>query len=67
MAASRKDFVAIAGALYRTPDELAFYALQKKTPAELHGFYCHSVADALRDANPSFDRARFLKACGVQS
>lgn len=26
---------------------------------------CHDVADALARDNPRFDRARFMRACGV--
>jgi hypothetical protein len=52
---TRKDYVAIAAAIAR---------------AQLNQD-CQMVADCIADVmardNPRFDRARFLKACGVQS
>lgn len=62
---TRKDFILLAEALKL---------------ARVRGDYAHDthmlagvdraaekVADALAAENPRFDRARFLKACGVQS
>lgn len=63
MSMSRKDFEAIAAALKGSlpsdaePDgDLAFQ----------HVNCCEAVADALANANPRFDRGRFLEACGVK-
>ncbi|HEV2816145.1 MAG TPA: hypothetical protein VGW40_02840 [Allosphingosinicella sp.] len=49
---SRKDFELIAATIRRMPSETA--------PSAAEHF-----ADALRSTNPRFDRARFIRACGV--
>lgn len=61
MSTSRKDYVAIAAAI--------------KTQRSHHDYFLERALDALSDVlanhfaadNPAFDRARFLKAAGVQS
>jgi hypothetical protein len=64
---TRKDYVAIAqaisdGALINcmSRTELAMNTATRYKIAE-------QIADVLWRDNPRFDRARFLKACGVQS
>jgi hypothetical protein len=59
---TRKDYVLIATALNRARDHGSFNYEEKSQ----HEFDCHYVADALSQDNPRFDRARFLKACGVE-
>ena len=35
-------------------------------PNALQGLWANHFADQLANTNPRFDRARFLKACGVE-
>ena len=64
---TRKDYVAIAAAMYRTRPTL------DRSVKDARGFYaqhltdCDEIALTLARDNPRFDRARFLKACWVQS
>ncbi len=66
MTMTRQDFEFIADALRRARECVERYApgLQLLQYDEL---FLPSVADDLAKANPRFDRARFLKACGVAS
>ncbi len=56
---TRKDYVLIAAAIKSAPVVYAEGHMAAQTVAE-------SIADALAAENPRFDRARFLKAAGVQ-
>ena len=64
---TRKDYVAIAAILAKRGCHIA----QDHTFAE--GWHAatsaitHAMADMLARDNAAFDRARFIKACGVQS
>lgn len=51
-----RHFATIAAILADLPSEWS------RKPAVIEHF-----ADALRHTNPKFDRARFLRACGVES
>jgi len=55
---TRKDYVAIAAALANVRTQATIPSWQS---------CCEKIADAMAADNPRFDRARFLKACGVQS
>lgn len=60
---TRKDYVLIAAALNGAcPDT-------RRLVREYNGWHVAvcALANALAADNPAFDRARFLKACGVQS
>jgi len=59
---TRKDYVAIAAAINQA---VPLYP----SPAGANALRCVSleIADKMANDNPRFDRARFLKACGVQS
>jgi len=55
---TRKDYVAIAA---------AFKNADKRDDGEtIAASVMENIADAMARDNPRFDRARFLKACGVQ-
>ena len=56
---TRKDYVAIAAAIQGT----AHHAALKPGATAI----AVKLADMMQRDNPRFDRARFLKACGVQS
>jgi hypothetical protein len=61
---TRKDYVAIAAALNACryhPDDGA------ETDWACCDIHARAIADVMARDNPRFDRARFLKACGVQS
>ena len=59
---TKKDYVRIAAALARSKD-----AFRGSDGMRVQWQEDVSViADALADDNPKFDRARFLKACGVE-
>jgi hypothetical protein len=64
---TRKDYVRIAAAIKAARAEIV-----AKEPDELHSelldgvsYTADFLADALKADNPSFDRARFLAACGI--
>jgi hypothetical protein len=66
---TRKDYVAIAAAIKAAKADMF-----AKEPDESHVDLCDGanyaaehIADTMERDNPRFDRARFLKACGVQS
>ena len=64
---TRKDYVLLADALARAARNVTAAGLTDHTA---HTTWCEcaaTVADALARDNPRFDRARFLKAAGVQS
>lgn len=54
---TRKDYVMLAECFARECSEPG-------KAAQLKGIAC-AIADALARENPRFDRARFLKACGI--
>lgn len=58
---TKKDYVKIAAVLNETRPE-------KDTPILLAGWRAITghIADMLAADNPRFDRARFLKACGME-
>ena len=60
---TRKDYVLIAEALARPIKPVIGHEHAMKIAWEEA---CANVADALAKDNPRFDRARFLRACGVQ-
>lgn len=66
---TRKDYVAIAQAIKQACDNPNHFYVSGAESKYLQG--CNSVAVAVANTmardNPAFDRARFLKACGVQS
>lgn len=60
---TRKDYCAIAEGLRK-----AYEGLNEETRAEFHPGYRYAViqlAATLAAGNALFDRAKFLKACGV--
>lgn len=60
---TRKDYVLIAAALASAqPDP---YADGARFLERQHKRDCEDIADALASDNPRFDRARFLRACGI--
>jgi hypothetical protein len=59
---TRKDYVAIAEALGAARRFCETGNQRRGTERAVH-----CVADVMAAGNPRFDRARFLKACGVQS
>lgn len=68
---TRKDYVAIAGVLKSeqpcTLDEYTSASAQTRGSYDEWGTICIAMASMLARDNARFDRARFLKACGVQS
>jgi hypothetical protein len=56
MSMSKKDYVAIAAIL-----------LSSQADRRTREVFAVKLADIFGMGNPRFDRARFLKACGVQS
>lgn len=66
---TRKDYVAIAEAVMSARREITL-----KEPHDSRedlddgvSYAAEFIADVMARDNPRFDRARFLKACGVQS
>lgn len=57
---TRKDFVLIAATLKACNSEELNNAQHTQWVCTVHRF-----ADALATTNANFDRARFLKACGI--
>ena len=68
---TREDYERIAAALYdraqadRLTELSPRYQVREAALNEQHRHLCHNVADALAEGNPSFDRGRFLRACGI--
>lgn len=62
---ARKDYVAIAAAIHRTG--MAVNIGGKKSAEYALKLAATDIAATMANNNPRFDRARFLKACGVQS
>ncbi|HET6725866.1 MAG TPA: hypothetical protein VFH85_07670 [Gammaproteobacteria bacterium] len=63
---TRKDYELIAAAI-RSALPTALVAADLPLLNQAHGNTALRLAAALASDNPRFDRARFLKACGVQS
>jgi hypothetical protein len=59
MAMSKKDYQAIAGAMFEHRQTIK----ADDSPIERHVAGMLRLADALGVGNPRFDRARFLEAC----
>ncbi len=59
MTMQRRHFELIAEIIHNMPSFAASLRTQRESCA-------HAFADGLRASNPSFNRARFLKACGVE-
>ena len=64
---TRKDYVAIAAAI--SDGALVNCATQAEVQmqATVRSKIARQLAEGMAADNPRFDRARFLKACGVQS
>ena len=62
---TRKDYVAIAAAIHRTG--MAMNIGKKATAESAIRLAAIDIAATMANDNPRFDRARFLKACVVQS
>jgi hypothetical protein len=62
---TRKDYVAIAASIHRTG--MAMNIGKKGTAESALRLAAIDIAATMANDNPRFDRARFLKACGVQS
>lgn len=64
---TKKDYEKIAKALnaayVATYEQNVFHGAEYMPALRI---YADKVADALASTNPAFDRARFLKACGVE-
>jgi len=58
---TRKDYVAIAAAIKNAPWS------DGMTEEFIESAIANAIADVFEQDNARFDRARFLKACGVQS
>ena len=62
---TRKHFVMLAAALAQSKPPRGRDPLGTLLADTQHARDCTAVADVLAQDNPRFDRARFLKACGV--
>lgn len=74
---TRKDYVAFAGLLARLPETLALEGLEvdpidiretddETTMLATRRWVAVHIADLFAADNNRFDRARFLKACGLE-
>jgi hypothetical protein len=65
---TRKDYIMLAEALAsaRPSGEDCGNPERTRGTVDQYARDCEAIADALAE-NPRFDRARFLRACGVQS
>ena len=65
---TRKDYVAIAAAV-KARVQLVNYETtkQEESASDALIMVAREIADVMANDNPRLDRARFLKACGVQS
>lgn len=64
---TRKDYVLIATALKSARNIIPGPALDIDSYNHAADSAAYALANALAADNAAFDRARFLKACGVQS
>lgn len=62
---TRKDYVAIAAAIHRTG--MAATIGPKKSAQDAIRLAAIDIAATMANDNPRFDRARFLKACGIEA
>jgi len=62
---TRKDYIAIAAAIHRTG--MAINIGGKKSAEYAHRLLAIDIAATMAQDNPRFDRARFLKACGIEA
>lgn len=62
---TRKDFTLLASALADAHAQIIVtpYIADQLSAMAGHRIVCENLADALRAANPRFDRERFLAAC----
>lgn len=60
---TRKDYVAIAEAIYTTRETLPIVTGYWEAQLEAIGRATQLVADVFAEDNPRFDRARFIAAC----
>lgn len=61
---TRKDYVLLAQALKQCKTDFSNRNLDHDAQ---HKADCNYIAAALAAENPRFDRARFLKACGIEA
>lgn len=64
---TRKDYVMIAAALWRSKPLAILNPRMDAVRQSVYEMAVRNIADALAADNAAFDRARFLKACGVSS
>ena len=64
---TRKDYVAIAAAIRQQAYSPNADINTRNAAEGTREHIADDIADAMARDNPRFDRARFLKACGVQS
>lgn len=65
MTMQRRHFELIAESLKKSSHHFSNSASGPWTMSEASRRVCEDLADALGGTNPQFNRARFLKACGV--
>ena len=61
---TRKDYQLIASILKE--DRVLFFDGLHTPGQAAHALHCTAFADRLQSENPRFDRARFLRACGLE-
>lgn len=65
---SKKHFIAIAATIRRQIDAIAsanYTTRDMHTSIDTLRVTAHNLCNVFADANPAFDRARFLTACGM--
>lgn len=65
---TKKHFEAIATVLQQSHDDAILFAdnpAAKASSRRVVSMVARRLADTFKDFNPNFDKARFLKACGV--
>lgn len=66
MSMTRKHFRAIADAVAEARRANDYDTTEPTAGIDAVDDVARNLADSLRQFNPSFDRARFLEACGVE-
>ena len=61
---TKKDYVAIAAAIKAAINTANGFNIHLR-PVQVASLYAGKLADVFASDNPSFDRARFLEACGI--